>query len=221
MMSTSKFHHRRIVRREEGFDAPVASLATRSRTVERSQGVSFDEELEQAALRAWQEGYDAATAEFATGQEATRTAQLRRLADALCNAAERVAQTRTESLALGEVEVVELACRLAEAILECELSQTRAVLEAATRALRLVPEGEDLVVKVNPADELTVEDIQALVPDAAVKVVSDPAVEVGGCVVAAGACRIDAQIGPALQRARRVLEELSLTSPSTDAPGDR
>jgi flagellar assembly protein FliH len=220
-MSTSRLHHRRIVRREESVDAPVALLATRLRTVERSQGLSFKEELEQASLRAWQEGYDAATAEFATGQEANRSAQLRRLAEALCNAAERVGETRRESVAVGEVEVVETACLLAEAILERELSQTRAALEAATRALRLVPEGEDLVVKVNPADELTVEDIQDLVPDAVIKVVSDPAVEVGGCVVAAAACRIDAQIGPALQRARRVLEELNLTSSSAAETGER
>jgi flagellar assembly protein FliH len=220
-MSTSSLHRRRIVRREESFDAPVASLATRLRAVERSQVLSLKEELEQASLRAWQEGYDAATAEFATGQEANRSAQLRRLAEALCNAAERVGETRRESVAVGEVEVVETACLLAEAILERELSHSRAALEAATRALRLVPEGEDLVVKVNPADELMVEDIQDLVPDAVIKVVSDPAVEVGGCVVAAGACRIDAQIGPALQRARRVLEELNLTSPSAAEAGER
>lgn len=220
-MSTSRFEYGRIVRREAGFDAPVASLVTRPRTVEISKGVSYEEELQQVSLRAWQEGYDAATAEFAAGQEASRSAQLRRLAEVLSAAAQRVAASRRESIAMGEVEVVELACQLAEAILDRELSNTRPALEAATRALKLVPEGEDLLIKVNPADVLSVQDVQNLVPEAAIKVVSDPAVEVGGCVVTAGACRVDAQIGPALQRARRVLEELSLTAPSAADPKER
>jgi flagellar assembly protein FliH len=46
------------------------------------------------------------------------------------------------------------------------------------------------------------------VADASVKVVHDPAIEIGGCVVEAGPCRIDAQVGPAMERARALIDSV-------------
>ena len=81
-------------------------------------------------------------------------------------------------------------------------------VDALTRAMALVPRGEDLVVRLHPGDVTTSEELQALVADASVKVVSDPDVEIGGCVVEAGPCRIDAQVGPAMERARALIDSV-------------
>jgi flagellar assembly protein FliH len=76
------------------------------------------------------------------------------------------------------------------------------------RAVALVPEGEDLVVRLHPDDVITADDLQVLVAEASVKVVHDSEVEIGGCVVEAGPCRIDAQIGPAMARARALIDSV-------------
>ena len=62
---------------------------------------------------------------------------------------------------------------------------------------------------------------KALVVDANVKVVSDPSVEIGGCVVDAGPCRIDAQVGPALRRARELISELYRRPDAGEGEGER
>ncbi len=214
-MSSYKVHRRRIVRREDSADAPVVSLLSCPSGISGSHGAISEESEVEARHQAWQEGYDAAMAEFLAAAEVGRAAALRRLTESLVASADLVAARRREVVSLGEVEVVELACGLAEAILGQELSATRPALAAATRALRLIPEGEDIVVRVNPDDALGVEDIQELVPDSAVKVVGDPSIELGGCLVVAGACQVDAQISSALGRARQVLDDLHLTGPST------
>lgn len=212
-MSMSRVYHRRIVRREDSVDAPLVSLSPWHGSVMAGHLDGPEESVAQARRQGWQEGYDAAMAEFTAAEEAGRAAQLRRMADSLTSSADLVAAVRREAIALGEVEVVELACQLAEAILERELGGTRPAMAAVTRALRLIPEGEDLVVRVNPDDVLSVEEIQELVPESTVRILADPAIELGGCVVVAGACQVDAQIGPALTRARQVLEDLHLARP--------
>jgi len=55
-------------------------------------------------------------------------------------------------------------------------------------------------------------------PEASVHVIADPSVEAGGCVVEAGPCRIDAQIGPAIERARALLRDMT-EAPDHSAPG--
>ena len=118
------------------------------------------------------------------------------------------------ALEQAEHEAVELAFELAEAFFGREISLSPSIsIEAVKRALTLVPHGEDLVVRLHPDDVVTPEELQALVIDASVKVVVDPEVEAGGCVVEAGPCRIDAQIGPAMTRARALID--------TVGPGSR
>ena len=68
----------------------------------------------------------------------------------------------------------------------------------------LVTDGP-VVVRLNPADlERIPESALAQVPDH-VRVVGDPAVEPAGAIADAGVSRVDAQLGPALQRVREVL----------------
>jgi flagellar assembly protein FliH len=164
-----------------------------------------------AAARAagFEEGFQAGLADAAAGNEAAVAARTARLADALVAAAEATRSHRAEAVARAEHEAVELAFELAEALLGREVSVHPSLsIEAAKRAVALVPQGEDLVVRLHPGDVVTPEELQALVADASVKVVHDPAVELGGCVVEAGPCRIDAQVGPAMQRARALIDSV-------------
>lgn len=168
----------------------------------------FSDLLERIRRQGYDEGYRAALNEAAAAEAAGRAAQMRRIADALVQGAQAVAQARHEAVQMGAGEAAELACQLAEAFLQRELSTHSAAVEAVTRALHLVPEDQDLIVRLHPADVVGPEEIQELVPDAAVRVVADPKVEPGGCVVVAGPCRIDTQMGPAMERVRQVLAEL-------------
>lgn len=69
-------------------------------------------------------------------------------------------------------------------------------------ALALVPGDERAELRVHPDDADTISDLPL-----DVKVVPDPGVERGGCVVEVGATRIDAQRSQAIERLRKVMEE--------------
>jgi len=162
-----------------------------------------------ARASGYQEGFAAGLADAATGDEAALAARASRLSDALIASAASARSHRAEAVALAEQEAVELAFELAEALLGREISLNPSLsLEAVKRAVALVPQGEDLVVRLHPGDVITPEELQALVADTSVKVVHDPDVEIGGCVVEAGPCRIDAQIGSAMERARTLINSV-------------
>jgi flagellar assembly protein FliH len=164
-----------------------------------------------AAARAsgYEEGFQAGLADAASGDEAARAARTASLSDALIAAAASARSHRDEAVAQAEQEAVELAFELAEAILGREIRLSPSLsIDAVTRAVSLVPKGEDMVVRLHPGDAMTVEDLQALVADSSVKVVHDADVELGGCVVEVGPCRIDAQIGPAMERARSLIDSV-------------
>jgi flagellar assembly protein FliH len=164
-----------------------------------------------AAARAagFQEGFQAGLADAATGDEAAKAARAARLSDALITAAVSARSQRAAAVALAEREAVELAFELAATLLGREMSLNPSLsLEAVSRAVALVPKGEDLVVRLHPGDVVTPEELQALVADASIKVVHDPEIEAGGCVVEAGPCRIDAQIAPAMERARALINSV-------------
>ncbi|MGH9017353.1 MAG: FliH/SctL family protein [Acidimicrobiales bacterium] len=170
-----------------------------------------------AAARAagFQEGFAAGVADAASGDEAALAARTTRLTEALIAAAEETRGQREAAVTRAEAEAVELAFELAEALITRELSlSSSAGIDAVTRAVALVPEGEDLVVRLHPGDVVTPEQLQALVPDTSVKVVHDPDIEPGGCVVEAGPCRIDAQIRPAIERARALLDTVGPSGPA-------
>lgn len=207
-MSTSKGHRRRIMR-ADAVDVETASLLIAAPAgASGDGGGGINQLIEEARQEGFEEGYRRASAEMAAAEATGRAAQLRRVADAVVAAAGELARTRREVVELGAAEAAGLAYQLAEALLQRELSVGRPVFEAVTRALHLVPEDEDLIVRLHPGDSIDAGELQQLVPDAAVRVVADPRVEPGGAVVVAGPCRIDAQIGPALERARQVLAEL-------------
>ena len=207
----SRSPHRRILRNGDGAHAAAASLIVEvpgSGSSAASSGSSLAEMLEQARQEGREEGYRAAMTEMEAAEVAGRAAQTRRVADALVQAVGELSRTREQAVTVAASEAAELAYDLAEAFLQRELLLGRPGIDAVVRALALVPENEDLIVRMNPAELIGPDELAVLVPDAAVKVVADPRVEAGGCVIQAGPCRIDTQLGAALDRVREVLAEV-------------
>lgn len=207
------------IRRVSGAEVNAASLLVDwSRPVAGHAGMpKAPDPVGEAHRAGYDAGYEAATQEMQAAEVAARSAQLRRIADALTMTAEQISRTRHEAVAMGVTDVIELAYQLTEAFLQRELALGRPITETVARAMRLVPEGHDLVVRFHPGDPIDAEELIAMVPDVSVNVVTDPSVEAGGCVVTAGSCRVDTQLAPALARARQVLAELY---PDAHSSGD-
>lgn len=115
-----------------------------------------------------------------------------------------------DEISLGAIEddVVHLALSLATEIVGRELRSTpEPVRDALRRALALAPDRGTAVCRVHPADAEVAQAVIAGDPMRRehVEIVPDPRVELGGCVVEVGECRIDAQIGTALERLRQAL----------------
>jgi flagellar assembly protein FliH len=208
-MSSSSRVISRVLRGEAVATATAETFEPRASNAPVLEKTPLVDPLAAERAAAYQEGYRAALAQVSVSDEAAQAAQASRVFDALIAAAASARSQREAALAQAEHEAVELAFELAEALLGRELSLSPSLsIEAVQRALTLVPQGEDLVVRLHPDDVVTPEELQALVIDASVKVVVDPAVEAGGCVVEAGPCRIDAQIGPAMTRARALIDSV-------------
>ncbi len=173
---------------------------------------SLEEEIAIARAEGWQAGYEA-------GQEAARkdvdehqAGLVRRAVEALSQAAGAVAAGRASALAVAERDAAELAFELTRELVGRELSAAKVPgIDAVQRALALAVPGTEVKVHLHPEDARAFEqlnvwpDLSLVAPDCMIEVRPDRDVERGGCVVEAGACRIDAQIGPAMERVRRVL----------------
>ena len=179
--------------------APWLPLPAAAPSLERDR-------IAEATRAGWEAGYQAARAEADAAARADDALARRALRDAVAAAARAAAATRTTTVATVASEAVELAVELAEALIGRELLAGDDLDRAAlARALRLAPAGEDLVVRLCPGHDLDPADVAAMVPGASVRLVEDPSIARGDCVLEAGACRIDAQIAPALERARALL----------------
>jgi flagellar assembly protein FliH len=209
-MSSSSTRIPRILRGVESERMSTEAVSLELPDGIRGRSVTVAEQLEAARRAGYDEGWRAAKAAAATGSEAERDAQLARVADALVHAVVMMKAARLESVGVAASDAVELAFELAGAILQRELALSDSVpTDALARAVALVPTGEDVVVRLHPGDAIDPADLQMLLPDSTVRVVADPAVEAGGCVVEAGPCRVDAQIGAALARARQLIDTLT------------
>jgi flagellar assembly protein FliH len=197
----------RILRGDAGQRAEAASFRTDVASVPVGGLLGAGGELAAAREEAYQAGYQAALAEQSAALEADRTLLLGRVAEALTAVVGEVRSRRTADMADVESGVVDLAFELAEALVQHELAHCGdATREAVKRAISLVPSGEDIIVRLAPGDAVSPESLEALVPEGNVKVVSDEAVEHGGCIVEAGPCRVDGQITSALERVRALLQ---------------
>ncbi len=208
-MSSSSRAMSRVLRGEAGRRATTETFGLHMPDAQRSPTTPAVDPFAAARASGFQEGFAAGLADAAAGDEAAVTARTARLAEALIEAAAVARSQRAEAVALAEREAVELAFELAEALIGRELVLSPSLsMDAVRRAVALVPQGEDLVVRLHSDDVITPADLQTLVADASVRVVHDPEVEPGGCVVEAGPCRIDAQVGPAMERARALIDSV-------------
>jgi flagellar assembly protein FliH len=118
---------------------------------------------------------------------------------------EQLARLRQESADLTD-ELVEIAFKLAEAVLGAELrTRPERALEAARQALANLPLGP-AVIRVHPEDaplfDADVSSLNATRGGHGVTVIGDPGVERGGCVAAVGATTVDVRVSTGLARAR-------------------
>lgn len=169
---------------------------------------------------AYRNGYEAgrlnALAEQASRQNEA-VVRLLRAADALKAAVAELALAREKAVTVAEDEIGSLAFEIAEAILQRELELSASPgREAVARALRLVPPQVEVTVRLHPDDvDVVVAELAAEggivdgvgVDDEGRRIsfVPDEAIQPGGCVAEAGACRVDAQLSTALSRVKRSL----------------
>lgn len=170
---------------------------------------TLEERLATERRIGYEEGFAAGEADAAAAAERERAESLLEMRASVERACERVAEARRSIVAEVVDEAVDLAFELVSALLEHELSLRESPeRDAVRRALALAPAGEDVRIRLHPGSPVTADELRTLVSASSVSVVSDPSIEVTGCVVEVGACRIDAQIGAALERVRAALDEV-------------
>jgi flagellar assembly protein FliH len=138
---------------------------------------------------------------------------LQELTGSLTAACERVRALEGECRARLEDLIVTLALATAERVLHAEITQNpAAILEQVKSALAALPAGGDVVIRVHPtcADRLRThrEELMESAPEpAGLRVVADPAVATGGCLVETPHSVVDATFPVQLAEARRRLLE--------------
>ena len=116
-----------------------------------------------------------------------------------------VRRDRELSAELASV-AVDLALEVAAVVLAREVTASADPgRDALVRALALAPEQGALVARLHPDDLQRIGGIDDLVAPDRITLLADPAIGAGGCLVEAGAARIDARIDAALVRVREVL----------------
>jgi flagellar assembly protein FliH len=134
------------------------------------------------------------------------TARLGGALSALTAAAQQLSATEAVTLAELDTRVTAFALDIAEQVIGHELAAaTEPGRDALARAIALAPDRGQLTARLNPVDLAGLDSVEELAPGREVTIVADPAVAPGGCILDVGACRIDAQLGPALDRVRQVL----------------
>jgi flagellar assembly protein FliH len=188
------------------FEAPVLPALIGRREHERESAERSARLRDQGYLDGHAAGWAAAQHDISVAlADHRRSAErLGSVADALGAAVAELERRDGVALAAIQTDVVALAARLAAEILGRELRTIEhPVVEALDRAAALRPERGDVVIRVHADDLATADEAVAADllhwPDGA-RVVADPSIEPGGCVAEVGSCRIDAQIGPALER---------------------
>jgi flagellar assembly protein FliH len=153
----------------------------------------------------YQAGNEAAAAAALVAAE-ERDTRLREALAALTTAADECNTRQAASIADMERTVVDAVFDLAQTLLGRELSVTRTPgRDALARALSMVRDHGNVTARLHPDDIDSIGDLAELAPGRVITIVPDPNVEPAGCIVEAGAMRVDAQLGPALERAKRAL----------------
>ena len=162
-----------------------------------------------AIAQARDAGRREAEAVLASAVDANRraTEQMSMTASALANALDQIEHVDLGILHDFQQQVLALAVALAEDIVGRELRTFDDVTVAGVeRALSLMPDRGDVVLRVNPTDLATVLESAVAMGHRAgdVQIVADAGVARGGCTAACGALRVDAQLPAVFERLREV-----------------
>jgi flagellar biosynthesis/type III secretory pathway protein FliH len=206
----------RVVREKEGSTLPMASIASPRGTMivypssnATGEGLDFAERLAVERRAGFEEGRVAALSDAYLDVELKRSESVKAMTASVASACLAVARDRSGVVDEVVSEAVDLAFELTEMLLGEELSHRDSPVHAAVaRAVAMAPDGQDLRIRIHPGATLTPDELAELSSVSSVTVVADSSIEPTGCVVEAGACRIDAQIRPALDRVRSVLEQI-------------
>jgi flagellar assembly protein FliH len=130
---------------------------------------------------------DAFTKGYSQGERAGAEAAARRgeaMLRRLAQTVEELAGLRGELIQKTERQVVQLALAIAERILRREVSLDRDLLIAMARvALERLGENTAATIRLNPADHAHIGDAARVSEGSIVRIVADPLVSSGGCLV--------------------------------------
>ena len=185
--------------------ADLGTVSARS-----ARGIVVSPELIESAR---QEGYTAGFEEgYAAGythgiDDARRHVELLgQLVQQLGREADAFAARETTARVEVEDQVVAAAMQIAEVLVGHVLEQPDGRgRDAIARALALAPAHGDVTARLHPADIAVLGDPESLSPGRVLLIVADPSLSPGDCVVDVAACRIDARVSAAIERAREVL----------------
>lgn len=216
MSSSSSTSHRARVLRDVA-TTPVADLVDLGSLSAADRRAVDPSLVAEARERGFAEGRaDGHRQGYLAGHEEALIAAARAEADrdhatqqalaALTAAATDLHAHRGRDIAGIEELLIDAALELATAIVGRELQVADDPgRDALVRALRLADGMEPAVARLHPADVDTLGAPDEVAPGREITVVSDPAVEPGGCILEVGKGRIDAQLGTAIERVREVL----------------
>lgn len=175
---------------------------------------SFAELEREAFMKGYAQGERSGAEAAARRGEAT----LRRLAQTV----EELAGLRTELVQKTERQVVELALAIASRVLRREVSLDRELLVAMSRiALERLGENVSATIRLNPDDYAFI-GAQAQVADSSlVRVVADPLVSSGGCLVQSDFGLIDVGIDAQLGEMATALGVIAPTSQAAAVRANR
>ncbi len=170
-----------------------------------------EEKLKQAEeegfRQGWQSGYEEGgkTAEDEYSHKLLEAQQV----------VEEAHQERMQIIAGAEDEVVQLAMAVSRKIIERELvTRPEIIVEMVKRAIQKVTDREELTVRVNPDNLDSTINAQEEIAQSAkgvrkLKVLADPAIASGGCVVESSNGTVDARVERQLNEIEQALMEVS------------
>ena len=180
---------------------PFPSLHELPMIVGTEFGVSSDPLAGQVRAHAHNEGFQQGYADGRSAAIADVGADVSFALTALHGAIEDLSRRDVMGLEAFGAEAMALGLAIAEEILGRELELvTNPALDAA------------VVARFHPDDLELIEPNALATLGREVELVADRSVERGGCLLDVGAMRVDAQLGPALQRVREALDVASHTA---------
>ncbi len=137
---------------------------------------------------------------------------------ALSEAIDETTALEEQALASAERDAVQLACRLAGAILHKEIQEPEWIQHVLTGALRVVPNKREVTVRLHTDDAKNVIDTLSQIKEATgivgeIQVLADEHLASGSCVVESGGTRVDAGIPGSWER---LSKRLLASAPDSD-----